>query len=293
VNVILISILFGIIIYRTFYFKSQDFQTLRKSVNDTIQTFNNLNYYSYALKQNILGGQTHQQFVGKTTSIGRWRYNHTPLFPEPRHRQTYHCSRTIVSNARLNGFKYVCKYFDIRIDERSRDLANIMLNNFISYTESRTLLQMQRNNLFIEIKDDLPFLIKLFKPSLYKHLKLTRLDLSSLDYPQYIFSYTSSAGKSHLSYTLELSPPTLAAFITWLDDNIKTKKQKEIIILTKNRRNLIKRANNYTCQVCGVSTRHDPTLLLEIAPITPITKGGQLIEDNLRCLCWKCNKKDY
>ena len=290
--IIIILIIVVIIVYRNIYFKSDKFKRIKDGVIDLINEFNNLNIYADSLSINILGGQAKQTFVGEISNSSRWGYKHSGLFSRQNHSQIYHCSRSIVSNAQLDGFKYLCKYFNINIDEEHRNLANDMLNNFITYEESRKILETKRDDLFNNIKNELPFLIRIFKKSLYTKLGLVPLDLKSVIYPCYTFSYTSSGGNSGLNYTIELSISTLRDFINWLDDKIKYKKsaQYQRIIMTPELRNKIKKRDNYTCQKCGVSVKDEPTLLLEVDHIIPISKGGKSVEENLQCLCWKCNR---
>ncbi len=289
---IFIILIIVILVYRSLYFKSEKFKNIKDSVSNLISEFNDLNIYADSLSANVLGGQTRQSFVGETSNTSYWAYKHSGLFSRQSHNRIYHCSRSVVSNAQLDGFKYLCKYFNIGIDEEHRNLANDMLNNFISYMESRSLLETKREDLFNTIKNRLPFLIKTFKKSLYKKIGLVQLDLKSVIYPRYIFSYTSSGGNSGLSYTLELSAPVLKNFINWLDDKIKYRKsaQYQRIIMTQEIRNKIKKRDNFSCKKCGVNIADEPTLLLEIDHIIPISKGGMSVEENLQCLCWKCNR---
>lgn len=55
-------------------------------------------------------------------------------------------------------------------------------------------------------------------------------------------------------------------------------------------RDYILKRDNYTCQSCGNSTRVEPNLLLEVDHITPVSKYGPSIPENLQTLCWKCNR---
>ena len=289
---IIIATFFAVLIYRAVYFRSSSFRQVKDSVKDLISEFNDLNLYADKLSVNILGGQTKQIFVGETSNTSRWNYKHAGLFSRQNHSQVYNCSRTVVSNAQLDGFKYLCKYFDINIDEDSRNSANKMLGNFESYSESRELLQTKRDDLFEKIKNDLPFIIRIFKTSLYKKLELTELDLKSVIYPRYTFSYTSPGGNSGINYSLELSVSQLQDFISWLDSKIKYKKsaQYQRIIMTPAFRERIKARDGYACKKCKVSIKQEPTLLLEIDHIIPIAKGGMSVEENLQCLCWRCNR---
>nr|WP_276552630.1 HNH endonuclease [Streptococcus danieliae] len=60
--------------------------------------------------------------------------------------------------------------------------------------------------------------------------------------------------------------------------------------MTKKLREFIKERDEYTCQICGVSTAEQSLLLLEVDHILPVSKGGLSTEDNLQTLCWKCNR---
>lgn len=289
---IIIFVIIFVLIYRTLYFRSTKFSLIKESVSNLTSEFNEMNDYADFLSINILGGQTNQMFVGNTQNNSRWGYTHSGLFSRQNHIQIYHCSRSVVSNAQLDGFKYLCKYFNITLDEETRSKANDMLNNFTTYYESRILLVIKRDDLFSSIKNNLPFLIKIFKDSLYKKLGLTELDLNSLVYPNYIFSYTSAGGNSGLKYTLSLNEDNLSKFIEWLDKRIKYLKsaQYQRIIMTRSIREKIKVRDGYKCKICGVSIIDEPTLLLEIDHIIPVSKGGLSVEENLQCLCWKCNR---
>lgn len=280
-------------IYRKLYFNSNKFKIIKNSINDLINEFNELNIYADQLSLNILGGQTKQIFVGEMQNNSNWNYKHLALFSRQNHTQIYHCSRTIVSNAQLDGFKYLCKYFNIHIDDETRNFANEMLSNFITYNESRNVLINKRENLYKDISSKLPLLIKIFKESLYNQLGLIEIDLKSIIYPKYTFLYTSSGGNSSLSYTLSLDPENLTRFIEWCDEKINYKKsiKYQRLIMTQSLREMIKEKYNYTCNQCRVSVFDEPTLLLEIDHVIPISRGGLSIENNLQCLCWKCNRK--
>lgn len=47
--------------------------------------------------------------------------------------------------------------------------------------------------------------------------------------------------------------------------------------------------DNCICQMCGTSPAKDPECILHVDHITPYSKGGETIEDNLRTLCHVCN----
>ena len=60
--------------------------------------------------------------------------------------------------------------------------------------------------------------------------------------------------------------------------------------MTSSLREKIKVRDDYTCQICGLSTYDEKNLLLEIDHITPLSKGGMTAENNLQTLCWRCNR---
>lgn len=55
-------------------------------------------------------------------------------------------------------------------------------------------------------------------------------------------------------------------------------------------REWILKRDNYTCRQCGNSIMIEPNLLLEVDHITPVSKWGPSIPENLQTLCWKCNR---
>lgn len=55
-------------------------------------------------------------------------------------------------------------------------------------------------------------------------------------------------------------------------------------------REWILKRDNYTCRQCGNSMTTEPNLLLEVDHITPVSKWGPSIPENLQTLCWKCNR---
>ena len=56
----------------------------------------------------------------------------------------------------------------------------------------------------------------------------------------------------------------------------------------KLRFEILKR-DNFKCCACGSSPAKDPAVELHIDHITPWSKGGETIEENLQILCSICN----
>ncbi len=47
--------------------------------------------------------------------------------------------------------------------------------------------------------------------------------------------------------------------------------------------------DNFTCRQCGASPAKDPNIVLHIDHITPWSKGGDTVFENLQTLCLQCN----
>ena len=67
-----------------------------------------------------------------------------------------------------------------------------------------------------------------------------------------------------------------------------TSKQTSRAISDKLRYKVLKR-DNFKCCACGASPAKDPSVELHIDHITPWSKGGETILENLQTLCSKCN----
>lgn len=67
-------------------------------------------------------------------------------------------------------------------------------------------------------------------------------------------------------------------------------KYKRVRLSPKTRYSILKR-DGFTCVLCG---NRPPNTILEVDHIVPICKGGRSNEENLRTLCYECNKgKQY
>lgn len=104
--------------------------------------------------------------------------------------------------------------------------------------------------------------------------------------------YTSPMGRSSDTKEFIFTEYNCDVLISYL---IKEKGNVSFAIqerkkMTAALRERILERDNYTCQVCGNSIFEEPNLLLEVDHIIPISKGGKTEEDNLRTLCWRCNR---
>ena len=281
-------------IYETFYYKSNDFLTIKNHIQSYVNNCNDLNRHIEDLKDTYIG--INQLDYGKATyqDNSQWNYKRPELKKQKYASNIYNCSRTVCDNARKQPFKYICKYFNLKATEETLARVENVLNNFEAAEQGKTLLKAEKEKILDNIKNKIPILIKAFsKKKLEKELGFEYIDFSTTYFPRYIFKYISSGGNASMQCDIVMDISNLNRFINYLSEIIKFKKSVagQRALMTSALRQKIMRRDNYTCKICGLSTHIEPNLLLEIDHIIPISKGGLTTEDNLRTLCWKCNRK--
>lgn len=223
-----------------------------------------------------------------------WNYKRKELNKYCDYENIYNCSRAVCSNSSNQPFKYMCKYFNIDISEETLENFEGVLNNFSAAEQGKILLKREREQILQSISKDIPFLIrKMDKKRLIKKLGFDSIvHFKDLYFPKYIFKYTSSGGNSSMENVITLDIENLDRFIYYLSELIKFKKSVagQRALMTSSLREKIKKRDNYSCQKCGLSTKDEPNLLLEIDHIVPLSKNGLTTESNLQTLCWKCNR---
>lgn len=66
--------------------------------------------------------------------------------------------------------------------------------------------------------------------------------------------------------------------------------QPERHSLPASERSAVLRRDGYRCQLCGISQKENPAIVLEVDHITPVSKGGTNDPANLQALCNQCNR---
>lgn len=72
-------------------------------------------------------------------------------------------------------------------------------------------------------------------------------------------------------------------------ENSRVKKHKTSRSISWRLRFIIMRRDNFKCKKCGKSPATDQTITLHVDHITPWSKGGETVPDNLQTLCSICN----
>lgn len=204
---------------------------------------------------NLLGNKTdYGEAISYDTS--RWSYKRPYASKRENNAYIYNCSRTVCNNAQLQPFKYVCKYFNISINEESLEYYENMLNDFEAAVEGIKKLENKKGEIRASIDHQIPYLIKKFNGKrLEKELGFLPVP-QSIPFPKYEFRYVSPGGNASLKSVVYLNIKNLNGFVQFLADKIKFRKSAagQRALMTSALRYKIKERDNYTCQICGNST---------------------------------------
>lgn len=281
-------------IYKSVYYKSDKFNSIKENISVFVTDCNELNAYIETLKNKYIDNMVYDNTpITLNKNIGNWNFAREHIDSYNNSEHVYDCSLSVFKNAREHPFKYICKYFNIQADEETIEYFENMLNDYSSIEQGIVLLQMKYNDLIESHKEDIPYFIRKYdsKQLEYK-LNFRKVNISREYIMSYTFRYISAGGNSGQSCTIEFDVDTISSFIEYIYNKINVtrsaKYQRQL--MTPRLREYIKERDNYTCCKCGISIRQEPHLLLEIDHIIPIANGGLTEESNLQTLCWRCNR---
>lgn len=103
--------------------------------------------------------------------------------------------------------------------------------------------------------------------------------------------YISPKGQNYWYKDHEYSFTSIVAFVKTVkqhEEYMKSAKYQRSILSDSLRYDVLKR-DNFTCQICGASSKKDG-VKLEVDHIFPISKGGKTEMSNLQTLCERCNR---
>lgn len=281
-------------IYEYLYFNGEDFKEIKKHVENHVNNCNELNLHIEDLKLSSSIIKSNDYGESNLYDNSNFKFKRNEWKNHIKNHIVHNCSASVCKNANDQPFKYLCKYFDIEINENSLSLFESLLNDLSAAEQGKILLSNERDLIFESIKYTIPELIlkNNSKEKLIKKLGFEHIDLSDLHFPMYTFQYVSAGGNSSLKCDIKLNIENLDKFIRYLNDLIKFRKTiaGQRALMTSALREKIKIRDDFTCKICGLSTSHERNLLLEIDHIIPLSKGGITSEENLQTLCWKCNR---
>ena len=276
------------------YYSSDSFKLIKNSIKENTDKCNELNDHIEELKNSYVDIKRIDYGTANYYDNNNWNYKRPAFKKYQEAKNIYNCSRTVCSNARMQPFKYICKYFNIKATEENLEKFENVLNDFDAAEQGKSLLKNERDEIVNSVSNKIPIWIKLFnKNNMIKKLGFNSIDFSQLYFPRYTFNYISSGGNSSMQCSIIFDIENLNKFVEYLSSIIKFKKSAagQRALMTSKLREKIKKRDNYTCCKCGNSIEKEPNLLLEIDHIIPISKNGLTTESNLQTLCWKCNRK--
>ncbi|MBC2857124.1 HNH endonuclease [Cetobacterium sp. 2A] len=280
-------------IYIILYFDSDKFKNIKDSIKKYTENCNELNHHIQELKCSHINIKSYDYGESYIEDNSKYNFKRKEWTKDIKNTYTHHCSATVCKNASNQPFKYLCKYFDVKVNEESLSNFENILNEFAAVEQGKILLQKKRDLIINNLSNSIPpFIYSFSKNKLIEKLGFEVIDLSDLYFPTYTFQYVSAGGNSSTNSSIKLNVENLDRFVNYLNGVVKFKNSIEgqRSLMTSKLREQIKNRDNYSCQICGLSTTDEPNLLLEIDHIIPLSKGGITSEDNLQTLCWKCNR---
>jgi hypothetical protein len=291
--ILAILIFGGYQIYAYLYFEGKEFKGLKQKISAYTSECNELNDHIEQLKYMQSHAGTKDYGAASLTDNSRYNFKRANWSKTTNTKFVHNCSSSVCKKAGEQPFKYLCKYFEIKPNEASLANYEAMFNDFAAAEQGKALLIMQKKEIIGSISGSIPYLIRQFSAKrVEEKLGFEPVDLGNYYVPVYTFQYVSSGGNSSMRTSISLDAGNLERFIGYLADLVKFRKSVagQRALMTQSLRNHIKERDDYTCQMCGLSTYDEKNLLLEIDHIQPLSKGGITSEDNLQTLCWKCNR---
>ncbi len=286
----------GFVIYQIYlylYFNSEKFKKIKYSISEFAKNCNELNHHIEELKCSYSDVKTYDYGDGNLYDDSRYKFKRKERGKSVKNNKTLNCSAAVCKSASDQPFKYLCKYFDIKVDEATLSNFESVLNNFAAAEQGKVLLRMERDKILASVSKSIPMLITKFSmKKLIEKLGFENIDLSDLYFPVYTFQYVSAGGNSSSKCDIKLNIENLDKFVIYLSELVKFRKSAagQRALMTSSLREKIKGRDNYACRYCSLSVRDETNLLLEIDHKIPISKGGMTSEENLQTLCWKCNR---
>ncbi|WP_035383547.1 HNH endonuclease signature motif containing protein [Ferriphaselus sp. R-1] len=274
------------------YFKGDRFQAIRKSIDQHTQNCNDLNEHIENLKCSYSDIRSFDYGESHLHDGSRYNMKRKEWIEERSHR-THNCSASVCKNASNQPFKYLCKYFNIEVNEETLSTFEEVLNNFAAAEQGKLLLKNERDAILFSISNSIPAVILRFsKERVIQELGFSNIDFSDLYFPVYTFQYVSAGGNSASQCDIKLNIENLDKFIIYMSNIIEFKNSiaGQRALMTSSLREKIKSRDNFTCKICSLSVTDERNLLLEIDHVIPLAKGGTTSEENLQTLCWKCNR---
>lgn len=277
------------------YFNSEEFQEKKAEIRAFVAEHNELKEYideirargSFSLGESSTGQHAHLAYSENTSRHNYIRDRNVATLGAP---NVHNCSLQVVRKAQMDPIRYLMKYFHINAEEDRLAEVEEMGSSLAQLEEALSNLQNREASITEAIQPP-SFIQKHFLDEFMEQVGVA-ISPITIPYETYTFEYVSAGGNSSERTNVVLNSQALDALIDTMSARIKFRKSAagQRALMTSKLRHHIKVRDNFTCQNCGVSTYAEPHLLLEVDHIIPVSRGGLTTEENLRALCWKCNR---
>ena len=202
-------------------------------------------------------------------------------------------SAAIFSSAENKPLNYIIKYFYPNKEQYPEQIEKLQsfITELQTLKDAKEIIDNYKKDIKEYIKTVPKFILEDDEDEFYSRLGFATINENTFTF-SYKFSYTSNAGLSQRSFSINMTEKNVIELIRALESKLTISafsREQRSLMTSKLRRKIIER-DNHTCQICGNSTYEEPNLLLEIDHIIPVSKGGHTEETNLQTLCWRCNR---
>ena len=102
-----------------------------------------VNYHIEKLKSSYVDIKSYNYGDSNMKDISNYNFKRTHWKNIRKNNQVHNCSSTVCKNASDQLFKYLCKYFDIKINEDTLSNFESVLNDFSAAEQERYLYKMR------------------------------------------------------------------------------------------------------------------------------------------------------
>lgn len=274
------------------YYASDEFEKIKQTCKLLTQSQEEFNEYINEKAQSIM--KLFGTRVVRNETQNEDVYNYNRVYKKNINPFTAEVSSTVFGSAENNPIGYVVKYFYPNKSQYKVQIEKlrILIEELETLKEAKVIIDNYKKDYEQYIQDVPEYVLENDNDGFYSRLGLAIIDEAVLNV-EYKFTYTSDGGMAQRSFTIPMNEENLTELISHLESKLSLEAlaKEQRALMTAKLRTMIKERDNYTCCECGNSVHREPNLLLEIDHIMPISKGGLTQEDNLRTLCWKCNRK--
>jgi len=149
-------------VYAYQYFRGQKFGVIKRRVSSYAKECNDLNNHLRGFASIESSVRTVDQGSAEITDKSEYKYKRNDWNKITESTLIRECSATVCKNAKNEPFKYLCKYFNIKTDEKYLESFEAMLNNFEAADQGKVFLAREKQRAIDGVIAEVPPLIRAF-----------------------------------------------------------------------------------------------------------------------------------